>query len=69
MPSYLLNDLKTNDPSLREIVHNDHARCEQHIERIATEQYASPAMMQAKGSRLIKKYADGYAGRRYYGGW
>ena len=43
-------------------------RQEQHIELIASENYASPAVMQAQGSQLTNKYAEGYPGRRYYGG-
>ncbi|MET0519286.1 MAG: serine hydroxymethyltransferase, partial [Burkholderiaceae bacterium] len=44
------------------------ARQEQHIELIASENYASPAVMAAQGSQLTNKYAEGYPGRRYYGG-
>ncbi len=43
-------------------------RQEQHIELIASENYASPAVMQAQGSQLTNKYAEGYPGKRYYGG-
>ena len=45
-----------------------HDRQEQHIELIASENYTSPAVMQAQGSLLTNKYAEGYPGKRYYGG-
>ncbi|MBN3585999.1 serine hydroxymethyltransferase, partial [Algoriphagus aestuarii] len=43
-------------------------RQEEHIELIASENYTSPAVMQAQGSVLTNKYAEGYPGKRYYGG-
>ena len=43
-------------------------RQEQHIELIASENYASPAVMEAQGTQLTNKYAEGYPGKRYYGG-
>ncbi|MCU0769313.1 MAG: serine hydroxymethyltransferase [Burkholderiaceae bacterium] len=46
----------------------ENARQEQHIELIASENYASPAVMAAQGSQLTNKYAEGYPGKRYYGG-
>jgi glycine hydroxymethyltransferase len=49
-------------------VQKENARQEQHIELIASENYASPAVMQAQGTQLTNKYAEGYPGKRYYGG-
>ena len=47
---------------------NEHRRQEEHIELIASENYASPAVLSAQGSQLTNKYAEGYPGKRYYGG-
>lgn len=60
--------LQTQDPKLYEAVLLENARQEQHIELIASENYASRAVMEAQGSQLTNKYAEGYPGRRYYGG-
>lgn len=49
-------------------IQKEDTRQEQHIELIASENYASPAVMQAQGTQLTNKYAEGYPGRRYYGG-
>jgi len=49
-------------------VQKENERQEQHIELIASENYTSPAVMQAQGTQLTNKYAEGYPGRRYYGG-
>ena len=60
--------LKAVDPDLWAVIQREHQRQEQHIELIASENYASPAVMAAQGSQLTNKYAEGYPGRRYYGG-
>ena len=60
--------LKTVDPDLWKVIQQEHQRQEQHIELIASENYTSPAVMAAQGSQLTNKYAEGYPGRRYYGG-
>ena len=62
------NTLSKTDPQLWEAIQNENKRQEDHIELIASENYASPAVMQAQGSQLTNKYAEGYPGRRYYGG-
>src|SRR5690606_3929078 len=49
-------------------VQKENVRQEQHIELIASENYTSPAVMQAQGTQLTNKYAEGYPGKRYYGG-
>ena len=49
-------------------IENEESRQEEHIELIASENYASPRVMQAQGSCLTNKYAEGYPGKRYYGG-
>ena len=56
------------DPELWATIQAEDARQEAHIELIASENYASPAVMQAQGSQLTNKYAEGYPGKRYYGG-
>jgi glycine hydroxymethyltransferase len=56
------------DPELFAAIQAENARQEEHIELIASENYASPAVMQAQGSQLTNKYAEGYPGKRYYGG-
>jgi glycine hydroxymethyltransferase len=56
------------DPELWAAIQNENRRQEEHIELIASENYTSPAVMEAQGSRLTNKYAEGYPGKRYYGG-
>ena len=56
------------DPELWAAIQAENARQEHHIELIASENYASPAVMQAQGTQLTNKYAEGYPGKRYYGG-
>ncbi|XHS77218.1 serine hydroxymethyltransferase [Burkholderiaceae bacterium UC74_6] len=56
------------DPDLWAAIQNENQRQEDHIELIASENYTSPAVMQAQGSQLTNKYAEGYPGKRYYGG-
>ncbi|MBA3253516.1 MAG: serine hydroxymethyltransferase [Pseudomonadota bacterium] len=56
------------DPEVWSAIENEHRRQEQHIELIASENYASPAVLAAQGSQLTNKYAEGYPGKRYYGG-
>ena len=56
------------DPELAQAISAEDARQEAHIELIASENYCSPAVMEAQGSKLTNKYAEGYPGKRYYGG-
>ena len=56
------------DPELWAAIEAENARQDHHIELIASENYASPAVMAAQGSQLTNKYAEGYPGKRYYGG-
>ncbi len=56
------------DPDLWQAIVKENARQEEHIELIASENYASPRVMAAQGSVLTNKYAEGYPGKRYYGG-
>ena len=56
------------DPELWQAVTNEYRRQEEGIELIASENYASPAVMEAQGTVLTNKYAEGYPGKRYYGG-
>jgi glycine hydroxymethyltransferase len=62
------NTLAKTDPQLWEAIQNENKRQEAHIELIASENYTSPAVMAAQGSQLTNKYAEGYPGKRYYGG-
>jgi glycine hydroxymethyltransferase len=56
------------DPDLWDAIQKENTRQQDHIELIASENYTSPAVMQAQGSQLTNKYAEGYPGKRYYGG-
>ena len=56
------------DPEVWSVIQRENQRQEDHIELIASENYASPAVMAAQGSQLTNKYAEGYPGKRYYGG-
>ena len=62
---YLLKDI---DPEIYEQVISEENRQEEHIELIASENYTSPAVMAVQGSQLTNKYAEGYIGKRFYGG-
>jgi len=56
------------DPEIASVIERENRRQEEHIELIASENYTSPAVMAAQGSQLTNKYAEGYPGKRYYGG-
>jgi glycine hydroxymethyltransferase len=56
------------DPQLAKAIAAERGRQEDHIELIASENYASPRVLEAQGSVLTNKYAEGYRGKRYYGG-
>ncbi len=60
--------IEHTDPELWGAIVQENQRQEDHIELIASENYASPAVLQAQGSQLTNKYAEGYPGKRYYGG-
>ena len=60
--------LAKTDPALWEAIQAENKRQEDHIELIASENYTSPAVLEAQGSQLTNKYAEGYPGKRYYGG-
>jgi glycine hydroxymethyltransferase len=61
-------EIKGFDDELWQSIQDEERRQEEHIELIASENYASPRVMQAQGSVLTNKYAEGYPGKRYYGG-
>jgi glycine hydroxymethyltransferase len=61
-------DLSAFDPELFRAIEGERRRQEEHIELIASENYASPNVLAAQGSVLTNKYAEGYPGKRYYGG-
>jgi glycine hydroxymethyltransferase len=56
------------DPELWQAMQDEDTRQEQHIELIASENYTSPMVMEAQGGQMTNKYAEGYSGKRYYGG-
>ena len=60
--------IEQTDPELFAAIKAENARQEHHIELIASENYASPAVMAAQGTQFTNKYAEGYPGKRYYGG-
>ena len=60
--------IEQTDPELFAAITAENARQEHHIELIASENYASPAVMAAQGTQFTNKYAEGYPGKRYYGG-
>ncbi|MBD9401856.1 serine hydroxymethyltransferase [Comamonas sp. CMM02] len=62
------NTVAIVDPEVFAAIEAENHRQEEHIELIASENYCSPAVMQAQGSQLTNKYAEGYPGKRYYGG-
>jgi glycine hydroxymethyltransferase len=63
-----MRDLKTADPAISAAIDREHAREEFGLEMIASENYVSRAVLDAQGSILTNKYAEGYPGKRYYGG-
>ncbi len=60
--------LKNADPEIWQAIHDEGVRQQQGLEMIASENYTSPAVLAAQGSVLTNKYAEGYPGKRYYGG-
>ena len=63
-----MTPLERTDPEIFGILKQEEERQEHRLELIASENFASPAVMEAQGSILTNKYAEGYPGRRYYGG-
>tara|TARA_R110001583_G_C5670499_1_gene410888 strand:+ start:3571 stop:4824 length:1254 start_codon:yes stop_codon:yes gene_type:complete len=62
------DSIQVSDPALWEAITAEDTRQEEHIELIASENYTSPLVMEAQGTSLTNKYAEGYPGKRYYGG-
>src|SRR5579863_7799702 len=60
--------LKQTDPEISAIIEKEKQRQQEGLEMIASENYVSPAVLEAQGSVLTNKYAEGYPGKRYYGG-
>ena len=65
---YDFNEIQQTDPAVAEAIQAEIARQNSHIELIASENWVSKAVMAAMGSPLTNKYAEGYPGKRYYGG-
>ena len=65
---YTFDELKVADPEIAQAIEDEVARQNSHIELIASENWVSHAVMSAMGSPLTNKYAEGYPGKRYYGG-
>ena len=68
MFSFEKNSLKNTDKEIFDAIQLEIKRQHEHVELIASENYASPAVMEAQGSQLTNKYAEGYHSKRYYGG-
>ena len=65
---YSFDEVKNADPELAKAMEQETGRQNDHIELIASENFVSKAVMAAMGSTLTNKYAEGYPGKRYYGG-
>ena len=65
---YSLDEVKRTDPEIAQAIEDEQQRQNSHIELIASENWVSKAVMAAMGSPLTNKYAEGYPGKRYYGG-
>lgn len=65
---YSLNEVRAIDPEIAQVIEQEQARQNSHIELIASENWVSKAVMASMGSPLTNKYAEGYPGKRYYGG-
>jgi glycine hydroxymethyltransferase len=63
-----MENLSKVDPEIFKIINSEHKRQEEGLELIASENYCSKAVMEAQGSVLTNKYAEGYPGKRYYNG-
>ncbi|MGH7171264.1 MAG: serine hydroxymethyltransferase, partial [Gemmataceae bacterium] len=63
-----MNPIEHNDPEVWQAIAGERLRQQTGLEMIASENYTSPAVLTAQGSVLTNKYAEGYPGRRYYGG-
>ena len=68
MRMYDFDEIKTTDPEIADAIKAEMERQNSHIELIASENWVSKAVMAAMGSPLTNKYAEGYPGKRYYGG-
>ena len=65
---YSINDVAKTDKDIADLIEAEFARQNSHIELIASENWVSKAVMAAMGSPLTNKYAEGYPGKRFYGG-
>ena len=65
---YDFDEIRTTDPEIADVIKAEMERQNSHIELTASENWVSKAVMAAMGSPLTNKYAEGYPGKRYYGG-
>ena len=65
----MLKHVWSVDPEVAQAIYNETCRQAETLEMIASENFVSEAVLEAQGSVLTNKYAEGYPGKRYYGGW
>src|SRR5438270_13587376 len=69
MEAATMDELRRTDPEIARAIAQDTERQRYHVNLVASENYASRAVLEALGTPMSNKYAEGYPGKRYYGGW